>query len=146
MVVSPCKRANADSARQKVEEERQSNRFPELSAIDISDEALEYLIKKGLFERQHPVKNTRQVVDKRIWEETMKKPGPTNEVGTAIVQGAKDIKQKTEDNVALEGLTTPGEVKSSEEPRTEFDDKLDPAQHRELEEIRARRQRQRNVS
>jgi hypothetical protein len=139
-----------DSVRKLVEDRRDVSKFPELSSVDTSDEALTYLIEKEEFERQYPAKSTRQPVNKAAWRESMKKPSFTNVTSESIPEQTMievdqvEVGGDVQDEVVV--VEEKAIRKEMDSVRSEFDFKLDAAQLEALEAIRARRERQRAKS
>jgi hypothetical protein len=129
------------------------NKFPELSSVDMgNEEGLEYLVKREEFEMKYPAKRARQSSNKAAWRALSKQPTLTNAkptktpemnstTGTEETKDGESNEEKTE-NVVEESTAKEDVVPS----RPQFEIHLNESQVEALNEIRARRERQRGIS
>ena len=119
-----------------------SSKFPELSSVATNDdEDLEYLVTREEFEKKYPAKKARQATNKKAWQ-GFQKPTFTNTQPVEILENTTGNEATTE---AKEEKISEHSAATSDEKslRSEFETKLDESQLKALEEIRARRERQR---
>jgi hypothetical protein len=119
-----------------------SSKFPELSSVATDDEEdLEYLITREEFEKKYPAKKARQATNKKAWP-GVQKPTFTNTQPVEVPDNATGNEATAE--AKDEKVSEHSDVTSDEKSlRSEFESKLDESQLKALEDIRARRERQR---
>jgi hypothetical protein len=138
--------ANVDSIREQAEDDKLTNKFPELSSVDMNgEEGLEYLVKKEEFEMKHPARKARQPTNKAAWKAFSKQPAHTTAKPTKIPE--VDVTAATEEAEKAEAVVEESTVEEDVIPlRSQFEIHLDETQVEALKDIRARRERQRGIS
>jgi len=143
-----------DSARKQFEQTRYGSKFPELSDVDSSEEALQYLIERERFEEAHPARKARQARNKEAWKQPVAGGGNGNgnggQIPAAVVETEQDdIDRRFDEVTGKKSMEAPekkeAQTMSPEEVRSpsEFESHLDASQRKILEEIRARRESRR---
>jgi hypothetical protein len=137
--------------RKEYEQSRYVSKFPELSSVDSSEEALQYLIEREEFEDAHPARKARQARNKEAWKKPVSGGAYGGQAGVNAAGETEDeeIDRKYEEltrkkSVEAQDLgeqregTSPDGVRSG----SEFEG-LDEEQLAILKEIRARREARR---
>ena len=130
--------------RKQYEEARFSSKFPELSVVDSSEEALKYLVEKEQFEDAHPAKKARQARNEKAWKKPVTGRTPASSVeiddGAGLDKKHEKVTKEPSSEAqkgGIEGTDAKVAVKA------EFEGILNDSQLEILEEIRARREARR---